>query len=70
MEPMAGCTEIFEARSRVSAEGMAGEVTEPGVGSVKPAVGLWSIGRRGARSEIKRVEEGIGNLFVIREETG
>ncbi|KAF9730665.1 hypothetical protein PMIN01_11534 [Paraphaeosphaeria minitans] len=70
MEPMAGCTEIFDARSRVSAENMAGEVTEPGVGSVKPVDWAGSIGRRGVRKEIERAEEGIENLYIIRARRG
>lgn len=67
---MAGCAEIFDARSRVSAEGMAGEVTEPSAGSVKVAAGVGSMGRRGARREMERVEEGIENLEIIREGYG
>ena len=62
MEPIAGCAEILDARSRASAEGMAGEVTEPGTGIVMVVVGLGSLGRRGARSEIAREVEGLARL--------
>lgn len=59
---MAGCAEIFDARSRASADGMAGADAEPGAGMVFADAGMGSIGRRGASREIERAEEGIESL--------
>lgn len=60
----------MDARSRASAEGIAGDVTEPGVGMVKAVDGLGSIGRRGARSEMAREAEGPVNLHCDEHGVG
>lgn len=63
MEPRAGCDEILDARSSASAEDITGDVTEPGVGMVKPVEGFGSIGRRGERRDIAREVEGVASLL-------
>ena len=63
IDPIAGCDEIFDARSSASAEGMAGDMTEPGVGMVYAVEGFGSIGRRDERRDMAREAEGVARLL-------